>query len=92
MTRYFDKRKKQKLYQQWVDESGLPAESVPEDLDEKSTFDEAIDEDSGIRRPSSPSGLSIRLTMRHLFYLMLIIAILLITTASLATTLIIQSC
>jgi hypothetical protein len=92
MTSYFDKRKKQRLYQQWVDKSGLPPESVPGDLEQKGDFYEPIDENSEKRRPGIQSGLTFRLTMRHLLYLVLIIIVLLITTASLATVLIMRSC
>ena len=92
MTEYFDKRKKQKLYQQWVDKSGLPPESVPGDLEQKGDFDEAMDENRAIRRPGIQSGLAFHLTMRHLLYLVIIIAVLLITTVSLATIIIMRSC
>ena len=92
MTNYFDKRKKKKLYKQWVEESGLPTESVPDDLDEEGDFDKVTDEDNGVRRLGRQNGLSFRLTMRHLLFLILIIAILLVTTASLATILIMRSC
>ena len=92
MTSYFDKRKKQKLYQQWVDKSGLSPESVPGDLEQEGDSYEGMDENSEKRRPGIQSGLTFRLTMRHLLYLVLIIVVLLITTASLATVLIMRSC
>jgi hypothetical protein len=92
MTKYFDKRKKHKLYQQWVDKSGLPPESVPNDLEQKGDFHEPIDGNSEKRRSGIQSGLTFRLTMRHLLYLVFIIIVLLITTASLATVLIMRSC
>lgn len=92
MTSYFDKRKKQRLYQQWVDKSGLPPESVPGDLEQKGDFYENTDENSGVRRPSIQSGLAFRLTMRHFLYLVIIIIVLLVATASLATVLIMRSC
>jgi hypothetical protein len=92
MTSYFDKRKKKKLYQQWVDKSGLPPESVPGDREKKGDFHEPIDGNTGIRRPGIQSGLTYCLTMRHLLYLVLIIIVLLITTVSLATVLIMRSC
>jgi hypothetical protein len=92
MTSYFDKRKKQRLYRQWVEKSGLPQESVPGELEEKVDLDESVDEISGKRWPGIQSGLTFRLTMRHLLYLVLTIIVLLITTASLATVLIMRSC
>jgi hypothetical protein len=92
MTSYFDKRKKQKLYQQWVDKSGLPPESVPGDQEKKGEFHEPVDEKTGIYRLGIQSGLTYRLTMRHLLYLVLIIVALLTTTVILATVLIMRSC
>jgi hypothetical protein len=92
MTSYFDKRKRQKLYKQWVEKSGLPPESVPGELEGKSDFYEPVDGSSEKRRPGIQSGLTFHLTMRHLLYLVIIIIVLLITTASLATVLITRSC
>jgi hypothetical protein len=92
MTSYFDKRKKQKLYRQWVEKSGLPPESVPADSEQESVPDETMDENGGTRRAGVLSNVSIRLTMRHILYFLLIIAVLLVATASLATVLIMRSC
>ena len=92
MTGYFNKRKKQKLYQQWVEKSGLPQESIPGKPEQPGHFYESMDENSEKYRPSIQSGLAFRLTMRHVLYLVLIIVVLLITTATLATVLIMRSC
>jgi hypothetical protein len=92
MTSYFDKRRKQKLYQQWVEKSGLPPDSVPGDLKQEGDLYEPADEEGEERRPGVRSGLTFQLTMRHLLYLLLIIVVLLISTASLATVLIMRSC
>lgn len=92
MTSYFDKRKKQRLYKQWVEKSGLPPESVPSDLEQKGDLYEPEHGNSEERRPGIRSDLTFHLTMRHLLYLMIIIIVLLITTASLATVLIMRSC
>ena len=92
MTSYFDKRKKQKLYKQWVEKSGLPPENIPDELGAKSDLYEPVDGNSRERQPSIQSGLTFHLTMRHLLYLVLIIVVLLISTASLATVLIMRSC
>ena len=92
MANYFERRKKDKLYKQWVDKSGLPQESIPVDRENKGDFHETIDENTGIRRPGIQSSLTYRLTMRHLLYLVLIIIVLLISTVSLTTVLIMRSC
>ena len=92
MTDYFDKRKKQKLYQQWVENSGLPPESVPSDLNHRDDFNESENVNSEKRWLGIQSGLTLHLTTRHFLYLVLIIIALLITTASLATILVMRSC
>ena len=92
MTDYFEKRRKQKLYQQWVEQSGLPPEDIPGDIKEEADSYEAADEDDEQIRRGIQRGLTFRLTMRHLLYLLLIIVVLLISTASLATVLIMRSC
>jgi len=89
---YFSKRKKQKLYQQWMDKSGLPPESVPADTGQESDFRDAADGVGGLRRPGMPGDVTLRLTMRHVLYLVLVAVALLITTVTLATVLIMRSC
>jgi hypothetical protein len=91
MTSYFDKRRKQKLYQQWVEKSGLPPESVPAEPERTSDL-EPMDDNGGMRRPGILTNVNLRLTMRHILYLLLIVAVLLVATASLATVLIMHSC
>jgi hypothetical protein len=92
MTSYFDKRKKQKLYKQWVEKSGLPLENVPEELERKDDLYEPVDESSRARQPGIQRGQTFQLTIRLLVYLVLIIVVLLITTVILATALIMRSC
>jgi len=92
MTSYFDKRKKQKLYKQWVEKSGLPPENIPDELEEKGDLYESVDRNSIERRPGIQSGPTFQLTIRLLVYLVLIIVVLLITTVILATALIMRSC
>ena len=92
MTSYFEKRKKNKLYSQWVENSGLPPEGVPEELKAESEGDEApAREKREVRQPGTWS-IPIRLTLRHVLYMLLTIAGLLIATVSLATVLIMRSC
>ena len=92
MTDYFNKRKKQKLYKQWVESSGLPPDSIPSELDQRDDFNEPENGNSEKRWLGIQSGLTIHLTIRHLLYLVLIIIVLLIITASLATILVMRSC
>jgi hypothetical protein len=92
MTSYFNRRKKQKLYRQWVEKSGLPAESVPGDIEPGNIPDEPADGDSGFNRPGTGGGVSFRLTARHFLYLLLVAVLLLVATATLATILIMHSC
>jgi hypothetical protein len=92
MTSYFDKKKKQKLYRQWVEKSGLPPENIPAEIEGKSDLYEPVDGSIGERQPGIQRGLTFHLTMRHLLYLVLITVVLLISTATLATILIMRSC
>ena len=94
MTGYFNDRKKQKLYRQWVEKSGLPPESVPAETDEiQGDAPDADNDSNGIRLTGARrGGVSLHLTMRHFLYLLYIIIVLLVTTAVLATVLIMQSC
>lgn len=91
MKNYFDNRKKQKLYQQWVDKSGLPQDSVPKDLEQEDDLNEPVNESGALRKIGLQSVLTFQLTMRHLLYLILIIVVLLISTVCLATVLVMRS-
>lgn len=92
MTGYFDKRKKQKLYRQWVEKSGLPPENIPEELERKTDLYEPVEGIGERRQPAIQSGPTFQLTIRLLVYLVLIIVVLLISTVILATALIMRSC
>jgi hypothetical protein len=92
MTNYFNRRKKQKLYRQWVEKSGLPPESIPGDIEPANVPDGPVDEDGGFRRPDTGGGPAFRLTMRYFLYLLFIAIVLLVSTATLATILIMRSC
>jgi hypothetical protein len=92
MKNYFSKRKKSKLYNQWVEKSGLSPDNVPEELEGKSDLPETPDDNAGEPRQDIRSGFTFHLTLHHLLYLLLIIVALLIATVSLATVLIMRSC
>lgn len=94
MTGYFNDRKKQKLYRQWVEKSGLPPESVPADVEDEPAMPPGKwEDDDGINLfRSRRGGITLRLTLRHFLYLLYITAVLLVLTATLATILIMQSC
>lgn len=90
MKNSFSDRKKQKLYREWVENSGLPPDSVPEQsTDEPVEADESTQSHRWLDRKA---GVVFHVTMRHLLYLVLTIVGLLITTVSLATILIMRSC
>lgn len=92
MKNYFSKKKKSKLYNQWVEKSGLSPDNVPEELEGKSDLPETPDENPGEPRQGIKSVFTFHLTLRHLLYLLLVIIVLLIATVSLATVLIMRSC
>jgi hypothetical protein len=91
---FFDKRKKRKLYEQWVEKSGLPPESIPRELEPQVAADEDLEAEEDLYQPV-PRGRStwvIHLTMRHLQILLLIIGVLLVLSSVLITVLITRSC
>jgi hypothetical protein len=91
---FFNKQKKRKLYQQWVDKSGLPPESIPRELEPDGIESEGLQNEEDFYEPA-PRGRStfvVHLTMRHLQILLLIIAVLLIFSAVMTTALIMSSC
>ena len=92
MTGYFDKRKKQKLYRQWVEESDLPPDKIPPELAVQDDRDEPVYEDDEAAPLRGRRSFTFHLTTRHLLYLILVIVGLLISTVSLATVLIMRSC
>ena len=92
MKNYFDKRKKNKLYRQWVEKSGLSPDNVPGETEGKESYPEPADENGEEPRQGTRSVFAFHLTLRHLLYLVLVIIVLLIATVSLATVLIMRSC
>ena len=91
---FFNKQKKRKLYQQWVDRSGLPPESIPGELGPEGSEVEdlrAVD-DFDRPAPGRRSTFVVHLTMRHLQILLLIIGALLIFSSVMTTALIMSSC
>ena len=96
---FFNKQKKRKLYQQWVEKSGLPPVSVPGELEpdglgpeDLRTEDLRTEEDFYEPAPRRRSTFVVHLTMGHLQILLLIIAALLIFSAVMTTALIMSSC
>ena len=93
MSSYLERRKKRKLYQQWAEQSGLPQEEVPKDIQQSESYTEEIGtENEGVTNIHDSDGFSLRLRFRHLFILGLIFAFLLIVASVLATILVMQSC
>ncbi len=91
---FFEKRRKRKLYQQWVDKSGLPPESIPRELEPGSEDVEGEDDYEGsVEAPPRRRNVWIvHLTMRHLLILLYIIAALLVLSTTLIVVLIMSSC
>ena len=75
-----------------MDKSGLPPESVPVETGPESGFGDTAGGAGGIRRPGMPGDLTLRLTMRHVLYIVLTAVAFLVTTVILATVLIMRSC
>lgn len=87
-------RKKQKLYQQWVENSGLPPEEVPSGIEDEEELEATFLEknENRFRWLGVRGGITFRLTLRHILYLLGTSAGLLIITICLATILIMRSC
>ena len=90
---FFEKRKKRKLYQQWVDKSGLPEENIPvEYTSEGVAGEEPWEEERGGSQPRGSRVFIIHVSTRQLLILLLIIAALLVLSTTLVTVLIMRSC
>jgi hypothetical protein len=93
MSGLFDKRKKRKLYEQWVEKSGLPEENIPDELrQDHENIEEPEFEGSQTQRTYGQRSFVIHLETRHLLILGLVIVFLLVLSSTLATVLIMQSC
>ena len=93
MPNFLEHRKKRKLYQQWADQSGLPQEDIPKDIQKSEPYREEIRTgNEGVTSMVDNGGLSLRPRFRHLFILGLTFALLLIAISVLATILVMQSC
>ena len=93
MRNFLDKRRRRKLYDQWISTSGLPADEIPPELQDSEPFNEdaeITDEGTrGVRYRSSPY---LPVKWQHVIYVSLIIVVLVVVTSILATILAMQSC
>lgn len=86
-------RKKRKLFKEWVENSGLSPENVPDFVQDENQSDEIDSKEiSGFIGLLNQPAVSLRLTWRHVLYLALTTIVFLITTVTLATVLIMSSC
>lgn len=93
MLNFLDRRRKRKLYQQWVNTSGLPQEEIPTELRQPESFAEetgVVNEGLQNIRYVDRSYLPVRLS--YILYIGAIILLLVVTISVLATILVIQSC
>ena len=93
MRDFLDKRRRRKLYNQWVNTSGLPAEEIPPDLKDPVNVEDEIEmEDEPVQGRRYKNNASITVQWRHVVYIVLIIVVLVIVTSILATILAMKSC
>jgi hypothetical protein len=94
MPDHLSARKKQKLYQQWVENSGLPPESVPSEIEDGEELEATFLEqrEGGFRWLGIRGGITLRLTLRHVLYLLGTSLGLLIITVCLIVIFIMRSC
>ncbi len=98
---FLDRRKKAKLYRQWVDKEGLPSEEIPaelqgrrEGLDESSLPFEDVSGEPQYRgkiQRVTDKGLVV-LPLRYILLAVGVAALLLVTVAVVITILAMQSC
>ena len=93
MRNFLDKRRRRRLYDQWINTSGLPAEEIPPDLRESESYDEDTEiTDESTHGVRSRSSTYLPVKWQHVIYVSLIIVVLVIVTSILATILAMQSC
>lgn len=93
MRSFLDKRRRRKLYDQWVNTSGLPPEEIPPDLQDSEPYSEdAETTDQGTRSVPYRGSTYLPVRWQHVIYVSLIIVVLVIITSILATILAMQSC
>lgn len=93
MRNFLDKRRRRKLYDQWINTSGLPAEELPPDLRDSEPYDEDAEiTDGSVHGARSRSSTYLPVKWQHVIYISLIIVVLVIVTSILATVLAMQSC
>jgi len=93
MRNFLDKRRRRKLYDQWINTSGLPAEELPPDLRDSEPYDEDAEiTDRSAHDARSRSSTYLPVKWQHVIYISLIIVVLVIVTSILATVLAMQSC
>jgi len=93
MPDFLDKRRKHKLYKQWIDTSGLPKEEILKELqppDQHTEEMRAVDEE--LQDTRHANGSYVHLKVRYVLYIGFIIILLIILIAILGTILIMQSC
>lgn len=89
---YLNKRKQLKLYRQWVDSSGLPPDEIPDDLKKQPAGGEYDEQDmtaSGIFPPSRVKTITV--SLRLLFFLIIMIAVLLIALSVMTTLYVVKT-
>ena len=93
MLDFLDRRKKRKLYQQWVNSSGLPQEEIPAEVQQPESYAEETgtvnEELQNTRYVGSPY---LPMKLRYILYIGAIFILLVVTISVLATVLVMQSC
>jgi hypothetical protein len=102
MANFFRKLSRERLYKQWIDNEGLPPEDLPEDLkkdskDAKDTDDNSLDgmnlhREVRTNRGQQTDNIFSLLSVRFIYIVALIIAILLVVVSVLSTILIMRAC
>ena len=96
---YLNRKRKERLYKQWVKQSGLPTEEVPPDLLDEHSAEETELASDDIRQERLPQYTAmidmdrgmLHIPIRYVLFGLSIIALLLIVLSVVITILIVQS-
>ena len=90
---YLNKRKQLRLYNQWVNTSGLSPDEIPDDLQKQHASDEADEQNVHVSEnfPYSRRSGTITVSLRFLFLIFVLIAILLVALSVITTLYVVKT-
>ena len=92
MASFLKNMRRRKLYQQWVENSGLPPEDIPKNINKTADAGEEPWPAGDIDTRQYADSFLLRIRIRYILILGFIFALLLIAISVLGTILVMQSC